>query len=145
MTDSLDQARDRRAGVRTAIGLVESALASPTPGREAAWSQDLLQQLQVLSDAFDQHIVTTESPTGLLADIETVAPRLIRRVESARRDHVRLRAELAGVLASLPADSTAITGVRDHVVDVLTGLVRHRQAGADLVYEAYHVDIEAGD
>jgi hypothetical protein len=146
MTDSLfDQAREHRAGLRTAIGLVESALASPAPGRAKAWSEDLRQQLEELSVALEQHIVTTESSTGLLADIETIAPRLAHRVEVTRRDHVRLRAELTNVLVSLPADDDRIVAVRDRVVDVLTGLVRHRQAGADLVYEAYNVEIEGGD
>ena len=145
MTDSLDQARDRRAGLRIAIGQVESALASPAPGRAGAWSEDLRQQLEVLSVALEQHIVTTESPAGLLADIETVAPRLVHRVEVTKRDHGRLRGQLGDVLAALPADDADITAVRDRVVDVLTGLVRHRQAGADLVYEAYNVDIEGGD
>jgi hypothetical protein len=145
MTDSFDQVRDRRAGLRAAIGQVESALASPAPGRVKAWSEDLRQQLELLSAALEQHIVTTESPTGLLADIAAAAPRLMHRLDVARRDHVRLRRELGDVVTSLPVEEPGVARARDHVVEVLTALVRHRQAGADLVYEAYNVDIEAGD
>jgi hypothetical protein len=109
------------------------------------WSKELGEQLEVLSAVLDQHVTLTESPDGLLADIMEAAPRLAYRVELTRRDHRRLREQLDEILASLPIDETGVAQLRDDVVNVLTGLVRHRQAGADLVYEAYNVDIEAAD
>jgi hemerythrin HHE cation binding domain-containing protein len=146
MTDSLGRARERRAGVRRAMVLVERAVASPAPGRTAAWSDELGRQLQVLSDALDAHITATEGPSGLLADIESAAPRLHHDVDVARREHVSLRRQLDGLLASLPAtDDAAVADIRDRVGELLTGLVRHRQHGADLVFDAYQVDIEAAD
>ena len=36
-------------------------------------------------------------------------------------------------------------GIRDQVVSVLTEIVRHRQLGSDLVYDAYNIDIDAAD
>ena len=145
MSDSLDRARSHRAGLRAAIGAVESSLASPAPGRAAAWSHELRLQLEDLSAALDQHVAITEGEDGLLADIIQVAPRLARRVQLAQQDHRRLRRELDAALAAVPTEDEGVAGVRDQVVAVLSGLVRHRQAGADMVYEAYNVDIEAGD
>jgi Hemerythrin HHE cation binding domain len=145
MSDPLDQVRDRRAGLRAAIGQVERSLASPAPGRAVAWSKDLAEQLDSLSAALDQHILLTEAPDGLLADIVEAAPRLTYQVEVARRDHRRLRRQLNAVLAALPTEDAGVSKVRADVVTMLTGLVRHRQSGADLVYEAYNVDIEAAD
>jgi hypothetical protein len=49
------------------------------------------------------------------------------------------------VLLSLPVDSAGVAKVREDVTGLLGALVRHRQTGADLVYEAYQVDIDAAD
>jgi len=148
MSENLEQARKHRAGMRTAIGLVERSLSTAAHGRVAAWSKDLRDELTALSDALDQHIELTEASDGLLADIASAAPRLTHRVEKAREDHVVLRAAVAKAIeALLPGDGgdAGVAPARDRVVELLTALVRHRHLGADLVYEAYNVDIEAAD
>ena len=148
MSENLEQARKHRAGMRTAIGLVERSLSTAAHGRVAAWSKDLRDELTALSDALDQHIELTEASDGLLADIAAAAPRLTHRVDKAREDHVVLRAAVAQAIESLPPGDGGDAGVakaRDRVVELLTALVRHRHLGADLVYEAYNVDIEAAD
>jgi hypothetical protein len=145
VSDPLGGVRQHRAGLRAAIGQVESSLASPAPGRAAAWSKELGQQLDELSAALDTHIALTEGPDGLLADIVEAAPRLTNRVDVTRKDHTRLRSQLDAIVSSLPIEQSGVAEVREQVVQLLTGMVRHRQAGADLIYEAYNVDIEAGD
>ena len=146
--ENLAQARKHRAGLRAAIGQVERALSTAAHGRVAAWSSDLRSELEDLADALHQHIELTEASDGLLADIETSAPRLAHRVQKAREDHVVLRAAVARALEALPPGDGGDAGVapaRDRVVELLTALVNHRHLGADLVYEAYNVDIEAAD
>jgi hypothetical protein len=145
VSDSLDQARERRAGLRSTMDGVERALAHPAHGRLPAWSSDLDEQLSLMSAALDQHVAVTEGKDGLLADILEAAPRLSHRIDHAKRDHQRLRAQLDAVLLSLPVDEAGLDQVRDEVVLLLGALVRHRQTGADLVYEAYQVDIDAAD
>lgn len=148
MSENLEQARKHRAGLRVAIGSVERALASAAHGRVAAWSGDLRTELSALADALDAHVELTEASDGLLADIAASAPRLAHRVQKAKEDHVVLRAAVARALEVLPPGDGADAGVeraRDRVVELLTALVRHRHLGADLVYEAYNVDIEAAD
>lgn len=148
MSENLEQARKHRAGLRTAIGLVERSLSTAAHGRVAAWSADLRSELTALSEALDQHIELSESDDGLLADIESSSPRLSHRVQRARDDHVVLRAAALRALESLPPGDAGDAGIdqaRDRVVELLTALVRHRHLGADLVYEAYNVDIEAAD
>jgi hypothetical protein len=145
VSDSLDQARDRRAGLRSTIDLVERALARPAGSRVASWSEELDVQLGLMSAALDQHVAVTEGRDGLLADILEAAPRLSHRIDQAKKDHQRLRAQLDAVLLSLPVDEEGLDAVRDDVLQLLGALVRHRQAGADLVYEAYQVDIDAAD
>ena len=87
MSDSLDQARDRRAGLRSTIDRVERALARPAHGPAAEWSRDLGEQLTSMSAALDQHIAVTEGRNGLLADILEAAPRLGHLIDQARSDH----------------------------------------------------------
>jgi hypothetical protein len=145
VSDSLDQARDRRAGLRATIDRVERALARPAHASMPEWNRDLGEQLTSMSAALDQHVVVTEGPDGLLVDILEAAPRLAHLIDLARRDHRRLRAQLDGVLLSLPVDGSGVDKVRESVTGLLGDLVRHRQTGADLVYEAYQVDIDAAD
>jgi hypothetical protein len=148
MSENLEQARKHRAGLRAAIGQVERAVAGAAHGRVAAWSADVRAELTALSEALDSHIDLTESSDGLLTDIETSTPRLAHRVQKAKEDHVVLRAAAARALQSLPPGDGGDAGIdqaRDRVVELLTALVRHRHLGADLVYEAYNVDIEAAD
>lgn len=145
MSESLERAREHRAGLRATIGNLERALATAARGRVDAWSKEVRDELLSLSEALEQHIELTEAPDGLLSDIATAAPRLAHRVERTRADHVALRRHVASALDALRPEEDAINEARDRVVELLTAIVRHRHLGADLVYEAYNVDIEAGD
>jgi hypothetical protein len=42
-------------------------------------------------------------------------------------------------------DGAGVGQVRELVLDVLRQIGHHRHLGADLVYQAYNVDIEASD
>jgi hypothetical protein len=126
------------------MGDVESALAAPGPGRDDAWRKELGQSLLVLSDALEWHISGTEGEDGLLAEILTTAPRLAHKIDQAHADHARIRAAIAAAAAGTDA-GTDVVALRQDVVALLTDLVHHRQFGADLVYDAYNVDIEAVD
>ena len=147
MTDHLDEARSSRLGLRSSVGSVEKSLAAPASGRSDAWAKDLAAELQGLAIAIDQHITLTEAPNGLLEDIVRLEPRLAKRVERARAEHESLRETVARTLDAVPADGkdVDVARARDMVVELLTAVVRHRHLGADLVYEAYNVDMEAGD
>jgi hypothetical protein len=144
MSDSLERARENRASLRSAMRELESALAAPAPGREGPWRREIGAKLDVLGGALESHIAATEHEDGLLAQIMSSAPRLARRIDRATADHVRLRADLQQASATVAADA-AVTAVRDHVGALLIDLVRHRQLGSDLVYDAYNIDIEGAD
>jgi hypothetical protein len=148
MSEWLERAREHRAGLRTAIGRVERALSGPAGGgRAGPWSKELREELIDLTAALDLHIVTTEADDGLLADIVLADPRLAHRVDLTKSDHVALRQVSSAAIGLVDSvvDDASVAAARDAVVGLLTALVRHRHLGADLVYEAYNVDIEAGD
>ena len=88
-------------------------------------------------------IEATEGPDGFHGEMVAAAPRLTHGVEVLVREHAKLSglaaqiAALAG-RAQLPVDADAIreTGMR-----LIGLLIRHRQRGADLIYEAYQSDL----
>jgi hypothetical protein len=145
MRDRLNQARTHRAGIREAIGRVERSLASPAASRYEPWAKELADELDDLDAALELHIATTEAPGGLLDDILHETPRLAHRVSVLRQDHVELRELLRRAREALPRSAEDVSAAREHVLALLQAVSRHRHLGADLVYEAYHVDMEGGD
>jgi len=145
----LDAARRERAGVRVAMGRVEQAEAAPASGRVVPWSLSLRERLVQLLDAFDHHVQVTEAGGGLLEEVVDVAPRLAKRVAQLRSDHVAIRSSIHNAIAGLQQpdllDEAGVEQVRDMVLDLLRQIAHHRHLGADLVYQAYNVDIEATD
>jgi hypothetical protein len=142
--DSLERARERRAGLHAAIVDVEGALAAPAPRREELWRKELSVALGELGDALERHIATTEAGDGLLAEILSSAPRLAHRIDRARADHERLRSSVQQSITAVD-DGADVDTIREGTLLVLAELVRHRQLGSDLVYDAYNVDIEGGE
>jgi hypothetical protein len=149
-SDLLRMARAQRADVRKAMVRLERALARPAPGRVAEWSNLVHDELVDLAATFERHIAVTEGDAGFLAEIAEHSPRLINAITRLIEEHGRIRAELSSALDHIRqltpnVGDAAITGVREHVMNLVTDLVRHRQHGADLVYEAHAVDIGGSD
>lgn len=139
-------ARAQRADLRKAMIGLERSLARPAPGRVTEWSDRVHEALITLAATFERHIAVTEGDSGVLAEIAEHSPRLINAIERLATEHERIRRELSSTMAHirrLPAHASDddIETLRDHVTVLVTDLVRHRQHGADLVWEAHAVDI----
>ena len=145
-SDLLRMARAQRADLRKAMIQLERALARPAPGRVPEWADSVHDALAYLAAVFERHIAVTEGDDGFLAEIAEHSPRLINAIQRLTAEHDRIRSELASTLdhirqVGLNADDAVIESAREHVMSLVTDLVRHRQHGADLVYEAHAVDI----
>ena len=124
--------------MKAAVSEVENAAARPAAG--AGWRLELQEALATLRLAFQQHVEAVESPTGLLAQLVTEAPRLSPSTDRLRVEHGEINASIDRMIAL--ASQTAEPGeLRNDALDTLVAIARHRQRGADLVYEAYEVDI----
>jgi hypothetical protein len=140
-------ARTRRAELLAAITGLERVLA--VPARDPTWAARVEAAIAALATAFDHHIAATEGSDGMYAEILRSAPRLDFAVNRLVLEHADARASIAA-LGKLSAelggsDLGGIERVRDEGTELLAKLVRHRQRGADLVFEAYAHDIGGCD
>ncbi len=138
---ALEAARQRRVELKEAVSSVEIAASSPIGGPN--WRSNLQTELESLRIALEQHIQEVEGAEGLLAQLRDDAPRLINKIDRVRDEHPELTQQVADAIASAKGSSGA-EDLRSQVLAVLVSIVRHRQRGADLVYEGYNVDIGGG-
>ncbi|MFC7550225.1 hypothetical protein [Plantactinospora sp. GCM10030261] len=136
---SLRAARAHRATLLTDIQNVERALAAPAG--HPMWRQRVSVRLAGLGRAFGEHMVVTEGPDGLYAELLDHAPRLARAVHVLIREHAAVLASVAALRQRVDHPQTTVDEIRTWGGDLLRELSRHRQRGADLVYQAYQIDI----
>lgn len=138
----LKQVRAHRAELRDAVRRVDDALEAPL-ARGAAWRTRVAVALSELSRDFEDHIHLTERPGGLYDSATATNPRLAARAEQLVGEHVGLRAGIRACVVSYAEapDDADLADLRESATTLVGELVRHRQRGGDLVYEAYAVDI----
>jgi hypothetical protein len=141
--DNLDAVRARRAELHESMAALEQALAGAGPGRAEPWSQRVHVALVELSADLRAHVHLTEAPGGLYEDVVSAAPRLAGRVERLVREHADVSRLVEDLIARAgePLDEDGVASVRQRGMTLLGRLVRHRQASADLLYEAYETDV----
>jgi hypothetical protein len=143
----LDAVRARRAELRETINLLEAALAAPARGREMVWGEAVHAALVMLADDFGTHVQVTEGPGGLHQAILAGDLRLANAVDALTTEHGQIAEEIATLVAAslAPVTPDDIDGLREGSTELLGHLVRHRQRGADLIYEAYATDVGGCD
>jgi hypothetical protein len=145
LTPALEAAKRRRVTLHDALVHLEEATSSAAAGRVAEWTEQVLKETIGMRDAFDQHVVVAEKPGGLYEEIMERAPRLAGKVQRLHADHPVIREAIVELATKLEAggidDTWPLDEARDDLQRVLGRVVRHRQHGADLVWEAYNVDI----
>jgi hypothetical protein len=146
LTPALGEAKKRRQTLHDAIVHLEMAISSPAAGRAPEWSAQVAKNLIGVRDAFEQHVLVTEKPGGLYEEIRERAPRLTGTVERLQDEHPTIAESVAALVEKLDAgevetDAWPPDNARNDLQRMIGAVVRHRQKGADLVWEAYNVDI----
>jgi hypothetical protein len=142
-TPALEAAARRRRELREALVAFEDALASPVRDR-VTWQAEVADALDALGQAFEDHVAATEAPGGLYDEMRDTSPHLGTKSNRLREEHPAITAaliEASARLAAPPADDADADAVRDELQRLMGRIVRHRQHGADLVWEAYAIDI----
>lgn len=145
LTPALEEARRRRADLHASLVKVEEAVSGPAAGRADQWAAEVINRLTGLRDALDEHIEVTERRGGLYDEITGRAPRLANAVERLKAEHPEMRSAISQMIERLQAtpvgDAWPLDKARDDLQRLLGRVVKHRQLGADLVWEAYNLDI----
>jgi hypothetical protein len=136
---ALAAARRHRAELLQSIHQFERALA--VPAGDPGWHRQVADHLAGLREAVTEHVVVTEGPHGLYGELLDHAPRLCRGVSMLIREHAALLSAADALHARLADPAVPVELARGWASDLLRELSRHRQRGADLVYEAYATDI----
>ena len=145
-TPALQEAAKRRRTLHEAFVGLEVAISSPAAGRIPDWTMLVTKEITGVRDAWDQHVDTTEKPGGLYEEIVSMSPRLSGTIDRLRDEHPEITHAVGEMLARL--EQVEIGGLpwplddaRDDLQRLIGKLIRHRQKGADLVWEAYNLDI----
>ncbi len=144
LTQAFAEAQQRRAELHETLIRLERTISSPARGRVTDWAANVAKALTNLESAFDEHITATERPGGLYEEILDNSPRLAGQVRRLREEHPVIRNAIAAELDRVSAEADdlwPLDEVRDDLQRVMGLVVRHRQRGADLVWEAYNLDI----
>lgn len=146
-TRELDAVRQRRAELRDTLDAVERCLAAPGSDRSVVWGEQLHAAVDRLATEFALHVEVTEGAHGLHQAILSGDLRLANQVQALATEHPDIAAEIAELAAAsdAPVGPGDVAEVRERATSLLGRIVRHRQRGADLIYEAYQTDIGGGD
>jgi hypothetical protein len=122
------------------------AISSPAAGRAPEWATQVAKAVVGVRDAFEQHVIVTEKPGGLYEEIMERAPRLAGTVKRLQDEHPTITESVATLVERLESgevesDAWPPDNARNDLQRLIGAVVRHRQKGADLVWEAYNVDI----
>ena len=136
---------ERRRTLSEAMAGLESAVASASGAYW--WRERVEDALADLSDALEAHVKEVEAPSGLLAEIIDEAPRLGAEVQTMKDEHTDLKDGVMALWNTVTGLPDGITNdkIRRKATSLLGRLTLHRQKGADLIFDAYNVDIAAAD
>jgi hypothetical protein len=141
---ALEEARKRRIELHEVLIRLEKVISSPARGRAQDWAAVVAKTLTALGAAFDYHIEATERPGGLYEEILENSPRFAGQVRRLQDEHPVIHAAIGSELDRLSSpvgDDAQVDDLRDDLQRLMGQVVRHRQRGADLVWEAYNLDI----
>ncbi|PZF83570.1 hypothetical protein, partial [Micromonospora deserti] len=131
--------RPYRATLLADVRALARALAAPPA--EPRWRERLLVRLGPVCQGFAEHVRVTEGPAGLYAELLAQAPRLERGVRLLNRDHAAIAAAIAAFRQAAERPGASVDDLLDRAGDLLRLVVRHRQRGADLIWQAYQTDL----
>ena len=149
LTPTLKTAAEVRADLHLALIETEDAISAAAPGRFQEWTDAVLGALVHLHTAFHEHISQAEGDDGLYEEIMGREPRLRGDITVLKNEHPQILEAIHAPYNRLkdraPEAHSPAAEIREEVTHALARITRHRQKGADLVWEAYFVDLGGMD
>lgn len=139
-----DPVRTRRDRLQEAMQSM-AQIGTPPVGQTDPWRTQLLDAAIRLRDLLDQHVTDTEQPGGFFDDLMTeTTGRLRGQIELLRREHTELATTSRDLIDGIE-QARDPESLHDAAQQLLDGLDQHRQLGANLLWEAYGVDLGQAD
>ncbi|MFC4020423.1 hypothetical protein ACFOW4_21115 [Micromonospora sp. GCM10011542] len=117
------------------------AVALAVPPTEPRWRECVLSRLRPVGQGFVEHVRSTEGASGLYRELLAHSPRLDRRVRLLTREHTAILAAILTVQRAAEQPDACAEELRGRAGLLLRALARHRQRGADLLWQAYQTDL----
>jgi hypothetical protein len=142
----LNAVRLRRSELRESITALDAAIEAAAV-EPVVWGEAVHAAVLRLAADFLEHVDVTEGSGGLHETIVESSPRLSYAVGVLTRDHSELQAKTAELdsASEAPVMAADVDSIRRRGENLIEHLRKHRQRGADLVYEAFEQDLGAGD
>ena len=143
----LDAVKLRRDDFYEAVLNLERALAVPAGDAPELWASLVAARVGRVREVLDDHVAGTEGEGGLFEQLREDAPHLLPGVLRLEAAHDGLVMQAVALDASLEHVRGAddVDRARDASLDLMRVLLEHRHRGAELLYDAYQVDLSPGD
>ena len=136
--DTVGEIAQRRDRMQATLDELERVAALDDTG-DGRWREAAVGAVAQASATWERHVVGTEAPGGILADVLGREPRLAHLVDTLRDDHRGIRSLLERATAGLPTQDPATA--RREVQALAERLSRHHRLGAELLHSTYEVDL----
>jgi hypothetical protein len=141
--DTVAAARRTRKLLRDAACALEDAIGAPI-GAGRPWAERVAGVLEDLAAAVAAHRSNVDAAGGLFFVVQQKAPRLVGTIELLRKEHDSVLAEAGELHAFLGAPEEAgvnLAVARERTAELLGRVLRMQHRCADLVYDAFAIDI----
>lgn len=138
--------RSNRARSLDSLHEVEQRASAAGPNRPDEWRHDLLLSLDGLADSLHEQIATSAGESSLLSQIVDEAPHLEATIADLRERQTALADQIDDLRSQLGHHFRDIDvgEVRAQVAAITAEMRELRAWEADVVYEAYSVDLGVG-
>jgi len=133
----------RRLALYEAMQRLEKA--TTRAAMQPRWAEDLQEALENLEGALQRHVAEIETEGGLFSEVLARAPHLSHLVEDLRSEHQEMLQRCRSALRIIDGADTDAAELKSKVLAILSRIARHRQSGAELLYDAYNIDLAGGD
>ena len=140
---ALAASRSDRASSIDALRALEEMASSAGPSRPDAWRDDVLGAIDELISNLQHQYQASLAEDSLLSQIADDSPHLAGSVEALRSSQTAIIEDLEGLRAQLADFSRTpdIASLRSTLAGITAEIREFRSWEADLVHEAYYVDL----
>jgi WS/DGAT/MGAT family acyltransferase len=144
---ALAAVNERRDEFYEGILGLERAMATPAGDDARAWAAETATAVEAMQHVLGDHIRETEAPGSFYDDVIQHSPHLVNAAHRLQAEHPPLAASVEALALELTTvtDDDGVEALRQDALELIKALLQHRHRGAELVYDAYNVDVAPGD